>query len=252
MRRANSAITMRPDPPGGAGAARLGPPQHVRPALCLVTDRRRLAAALGIAGEPWHPALEQQITGAIAGGVDVVQIREPDLEDRVLIAIARHCLRAAAGVGTRIVINNRVDVALGCGAHGVHLREDGIAPAAARRLGAKPFLIGRSVHSADAARKSADADYLIAGPVFETVSKAGHPGLGLNGFRTIARSAPCPVWAIGGMTQDQASALADAGAAGLAGIGAFIPSGPVRDLVSSVQHLVENLRFVFDSPSSVP
>ena len=73
----------------------------MRPALCLVTDRRRLAAALGIAGEPWQPALVQQITGAIAGGVDVVQIREPDLDDRVLTAIARDCLRAAAGAQAR-------------------------------------------------------------------------------------------------------------------------------------------------------
>ena len=217
-----------------------------------MTDRRRLAAALGVPAEQWQPALLQQITGAIAGGIDVVQIREPDLDDRALAAIARDCLRAAAGTQTRIVINNRTDVARVCAADGVHLREDGLPPAAARRLGASPFLIGRSVHSEDAARASDGADYVIAGPVFETVSKAGHPGLGVDGFRRIARSAACPVWAIGGMSQGQASALTNAGAAGLAGIGAFIPPGPATDIVSSVQHLVGNLRFVFDSPASLP
>lgn len=243
---------MRPEPSDAAADARPLSRQNQRPILCLVTDRRRLAEALGAGGEQWWPALLQQITGAIAGGIDVVQIREPDLDDRALSAVARDCLRASAGTGVRIVINNRVDVARGCGAHGVHLREDGIAPADARRLGASPFLIGRSVHNVDVSHASAGADYLIAGPVFETASKAGHPGLGVDGFRRIARSAACPVWAIGGMTRGQALSLADAGAAGLAGIGAFIPPGPVSDVGSSVQHLVENLRFVFDSPSSLP
>ena len=242
---------MHPEPPGGALAARPGSRQNQRPVLCLVTDRRRLAAALGVPAEQWQPALLQQITGAIAGGIDVIQIREPDLDDRALSAITRDCLRAAAGTHTRIVINNRTDVARACAADGVHLREDGIAPAAARRLGATAFLIGRSVHSADAAAASDGADYVITGPVFETVSKAGHPGMGVDGFRRIARSAPCPVWAIGGVTQWQAPALADTGAAGVAGIGAFIPPGPATDIVSSVQHLVANLRFVFDSPSSL-
>lgn len=246
---------MRPEPPAGGSIGLIAPAgsrENPRPAVCLVTDRRRLAAALKIPVEQWQSALLQQIAGAIAGGIDAVQIREADLDDHVLSGIARDCLRAARGTPTRIVINNRTDVALACGAHGVHLREDGIRPADARRLGPSPFLVGRSVHSAETALASEGADYLITGPVFETISKAGHPGLGIEGFRRIARSAPCPVWAIGGMTPPEAAVLAQAGAAGIAGIGAFIPQGPVTDLVSSVQHLVENLRFAFDSPPSLP
>src|SRR5262245_14552294 len=120
---------MRPDVSDGAGEARRQASQPPRPTLCLVTDRRRLAAARGIPGDGRRPARLQQIEGAIAGGIDVVQLRERDLDDGVLAALARDCLRAAAGTRSRLVVNDRVDVALACGAHGVHLREDGLAPA---------------------------------------------------------------------------------------------------------------------------
>jgi thiamine-phosphate diphosphorylase len=224
-------------------------PAQNRPTVCLVSDRRRLAAALSIPANDWRHAFLEQIAGAVAGGVDVIQLRERDLEDGVVVALARDCLRIAAGTRARVVINDRVDIALACGAHGVHLREDGIAPVDARRLGGPTFLIGRSVHSADAVRASAEADYLIAGPVFETVSKTGHPGLGPDGFRAIARSTRSPVLAIGGITPARGAELAMLGAAGVAAIGALIPTGPVRNISATVQHLVEDLRFVFDSPS---
>jgi thiamine-phosphate pyrophosphorylase len=220
--------------------------------LCLVTDRRRLAAALGIPPDDWRPALLQQIAGAIAGGIDVIQLRERGLDDAALAALTRDCLRAAAGTPSRLVVNDRVDVALACGAHGVHLREDGIPPASARRLAGPAFLIGRSVHTPEAARASAGADYLIAGSVFETASKTGHPGLGLEGFRAIAGSAPCPVWGIGGISRENGATLIPAGAAGVAAIGSFIPSGRQHDLASTVQDWVRHLRFVFDSLSGLP
>jgi thiamine-phosphate pyrophosphorylase len=242
---------MRPEPPDGAVEALRHKPQPIRPALCLVTDRHRLVAALALPASNWRRALVQQVAGAIAGGVDVIQLRECDLDGGVLAAVARDCLRAAAGTRSRVVINDRVDVALACGAHGVHLREDGLAPAAARRLGGPAFLIGRSVHSPEAACASDEADYLVAGPVFETVSKTGHPGLGVEGFRAIVRSARCPVWAIGGITADREALLIAAGAAGVAAIGSLIPAGPVNDIASSVEALTKDLRIVFDSPSGL-
>ena len=194
-RRASSAITMRPEPPGGAPAVRHGKPSE--PAADVM-PRSPIDAvstgALGIAGEQWRAALLQQIPAPIAGGIDVVQIRERDLDDRVL---SRHssatvCARAA-GTRTRIVVNNRIDVARACGAHGVHLREDGIAPAAARRLAASPFLIGRSVHSADAALAS-DGRGLPdrrAG-VRDALESQVTPGMGVEAFPGIAAAAPCP------------------------------------------------------------
>jgi thiamine-phosphate pyrophosphorylase len=213
-----------------------------RPTLCLVTDRRRLAAAVGLPAEAWHDALLAQICGALAGGIDVVQLRERDLDDGALVSLARDCLRAVNECRGRIVINDRIDIAIACGAGGVHLREDGLPVAAARRLAPDYFLVGRSVHSAAAAADSAGADYVLAGPVFETVSKAGHPGLGLEGFRTVAANAPCPVWAIGGITPLHVSALVGAGASGVAAIGAFIPEGAGGAVALRAQALVERFR----------
>jgi thiamine-phosphate pyrophosphorylase len=243
MRPASWAIIMRPE------TCQNSPRNH--PTVCLVTDRRRLAAALGIHANGWRDALLQQIAGAVAGGIDIIQLREGDLEDQVLVALARDCLRISAGTRTRIVINDRVDIARASGAHGVHLREDGIAPVQARRLGGPTLLIGRSVHSAHTARASVGADYLIAGPVFATASKTDHPGIGPDGFRAIVASAQCPVWAIGGVTPARGATLAMAGAEGVAAIGALMPTGPVPSIAASVQHLVEDLRFAFDSPSGV-
>lgn len=126
--------------------------------------------------------------------------------------------------GARIVVNDRLDVALACGAAGVHLRSDSVSPGAARTLAPPGFLIGRSVHSAAEAREAApDADYLIAGTVFATPSKpSGHRLLGLDGLAAIVRSVNVPVLAIGGMTVERLSEVAATGAAGVAGIGIFL------------------------------
>ena len=194
---------MPPEPPGGGA----------RFALCLITDRKRLAESLNLVGTGWRDALLEQIRGALDGGIDVVQIRERGLDDRVLTSLVRDAMRLARGGTGRIVVNDRVDVAIASGADGVHLREDGLEPPAARELAARLF-VGRSVHTAESAARSAGAHYLIAGPVFETASKPGHPGIGLDGFAGIAEAAPCPVWAVGGVAAVHASALARVGAGG--------------------------------------
>ena len=119
-----------------------------KPLLCLVTDRRRLAGVARPARLRGAGAAPAQIEGAVAGGVDLVQIRERDLDGGRSAGLVRDAVRMAAGSATRIVVNDRVDVAVACGAHGVHLRENGVPAAGARRAGAR-LLIGRSVHSLD-------------------------------------------------------------------------------------------------------
>ena len=190
----------------------------------------------------------------MAGGVDVVQIRERDLDARTLATLVRHAISVRAQSATRIVINDRLDVALAVGADGVHLREDSLGIAAARQLVRPKFLIGRSVHASTSAAPARIADYLIAGSVFATPSKAGHPAsLGVDGLRQVVRAAgECPVWAVGGLTAERSRAVVESGAKGVAAIGAFLPTAPTRDVAGEVQRLTEGMRFSFDRPVELP
>ena len=194
--------------------------------LCLVTDRRRLAGA----GAPLAEAracLVAQARFAAEAGVDLLQVRERDLEAADLASVVRAVIAAVNGSRTLVLVNDRLDVALACGAAGVHLRGDSLPVDAARRIAPAGFLVGRSVHGLDEARAVAGADYLIAGTVFPSRSKeSGSPCLGLDGLEAIVKSVAIPVLAIGGVTEELVAALARAGAAGCAAIGAFIGDDP--------------------------
>jgi thiamine-phosphate pyrophosphorylase len=221
--------------------------------MCLITDRRRLLAATGRGDHDWEGVLVDQLRGAIAGGVDLIQIRERDLEAARLAAIAGRIVDLTQGRATRVVVNDRVDIAVAVGAHGVHLREDGLAPYRVRAAW-PPVMIGRSIHGAAAAASSNGVDYLIAGSVFETVSKPGQTRLlGLEGLRAVVGAAgPTPVLAVGGVTVENLALVRASGAAGFASIGAFLPSQQVSDLATGVQKLTETLRFAFDSRGGLP
>jgi thiamine-phosphate pyrophosphorylase len=190
---------------------------------CLVTDRRRLAGA-GASLDRARHLLLQQLEKAVDDGVDLIQIRERDLDAADLAALVRDAVSLAGGTASRVVVNDRLDVAVACGAAGVHLRGDSILPAHARRIAPREFLIGRSVHRLEDLFETESCDYLIAGTVFPSRSKdTATPLLGLEGLRAIARAAPVPVLAIGGIRIDRFDAVVGAGAAGVAGIGLFLP-----------------------------
>jgi thiamine-phosphate diphosphorylase len=196
------------------------------PALCLVTDRHRLTA--GRPGRPVHALLEQ-VAGAAGAGVDLVQLRERDLDARTLFDLTTRCLQAIAGSPTRLLVNDRLDVALAAGAHGVHLRSDSMEAERARALVPPAFLIGRSVHAEDevgGAGMPAAVDYLILGTVFASASKGERaPTLGLDSFGRLARRSAVPVLGIGGITLETAPEVLRHGGAGIAAIGLFLPEG---------------------------
>lgn len=194
-----------------------------------------------------------QIEGAALGGVDFVQVRERDLAGGALAALVREALARLRGSPTRLLVNDRLDVALVTACHGVHLREDSVTVPQARRLSPRGFIVGRAVHDARGADASRDADYLVAGTVFETPSKPGVPAaLGIAGLRSVVAAARgCPVWALGGLGPDTLAPALAAGASGVAAIGAFIPPQPTDDLVESVRILSERLRFSFDTSGGV-
>ena len=190
-----------------------------------------------------------QVDGAVRGGVDVVQVRERDVPAGELARFVTNCLALTAGTPTRVIVNDRADVAMAAAAHGLHLREASMTIAAARRLLDRGSTVGRSIHGAADAAASRTADYLIAGTVFETVSKPGAaPRLGLEGLAEVVNAAGnCPVWAVGGVTRERIRPIMQHGASGVAAIGAFIRKARSQDLAARVEQATRAVRSAADS-----
>jgi thiamine-phosphate pyrophosphorylase len=214
--------------------------------LCYVTDRHGLS---GTESPELQETLLLKIGDARAAGVDWVQIREKDLRARDCGLLTRKALQltarseAGSAVGTRILVNDRLDVALSGGAGGVHLGENSLPVEEARRLAEsrgrqKDFLIGVSCHSLEAARSAAGrgADYVFFGPVFVTPSKTafGAPQ-GLRGLAKVCGAVSIPVLAIGGITLANASDCLAAGASGIAAIRLFQDARDMSALVQSLR-----------------
>lgn len=178
------------------------------PCLCLVTDRR-------VAWD--NDDLASRVSAAVAGGVDLVQLREKDLPSGQLLKLAV-ALEERIGGRSRLIVNERVDVAAALPAAGVQLGEDALPAAAARRLLGPDALLGRSVHSINGARQAlADgADFLVAGTMYASRSHPGEPPAGPELIRQIAAIADTPILGIGGITPDNVGAVMQAGAFGAA------------------------------------
>lgn len=192
--------------------------------LCYITDRHALAA------RPLLPHLQS----AVRAGVDLIQLREKDLATRDLVELATTAVKACRGSETRIVINDRLDVAMALGAHGVHLGGQSVPIEAVRRHVGKDFLIGASCHSLGQAIEAEEggSDYLLLGPVFDTPSKRRYgPPLGLGKLSEVTHRIKIPVLALGGIRVERVRACLDAGAAGIAAIRLFQDCPSVEDRV---------------------
>lgn len=210
----------------------------MRPVVCMITAPVSSAAD--------EDGLLARIAAAARAGVHLVQIRQPQLEGLAATRLVERAVRAVAGTTARIVVNERVDVAIAAGAHGVHLRGDSMAATRVRAVVPPAFVIGRSIHTSSeavAAERTGGLDYLIYGTVFASGSKPGAAPAGVERLAEVCAAVALPVLAIGGITAGTAAAVAHAGAAGFAGIGLFA-AATIETLPDTVARCVT----AFDTP----
>ncbi len=197
------------------------------PALYLITDRR----ATG--GRPLAQVVAAALRGAerfrcVDGSLPLaVSLREKDLPTRELVALARELGGLTAAAGAELYINGRLDLALACGAQGIHLPSDGLVPAQVRAL-APRLRVAVSTHTPEDVRFAAEsgADFVVFGPVFPPISKPGFLApRDPEGLARAAAASPAPVLALGGITPARADVCRKAGARGLACIGALMSAG---------------------------
>ena len=187
-------------------------------------------------------SLHDSIRRAAAAGAGWIQIREKDLEARALIELTRFAVAEMGEASVRVLVNDRLDVALASNAGGVHLGEKSLPPETVnewrRSAGRLDFLIGVSCHSLESARAAgrSGADYIFFGPVFATPSKAasGAPQ-GIERLREVCASVEIPVLAIGGVNLENARACMTAGAAGIAAIRLFQEAEDLAELAARLK-----------------
>jgi thiamine-phosphate pyrophosphorylase len=166
-----------------------------------------------------------QVSAAVSAGIQYVQLREKKLQSRVLAELAARAVNISQGTVTRVLVNDRADIAVGAGANGVHLTTQSLETAVVRKAFGDKLLIGTSTHSLEEARMARDggADFVVFGPVFPTGSKEKYgPPLGVRALSRVASElAPFPVLALGGISLANAAECLSAGASGIAGISLF-------------------------------
>ncbi|MDX6713440.1 MAG: thiamine-phosphate pyrophosphorylase [Blastocatellia bacterium] len=187
----------------------------------------------------------EQVERLCDGGATLIQLREKNLPTLEFYGQARAALTVARQRGARVIVNDRVDIALALGADGVHLGQDDLPPEAARRLLGERAIIGFSTHDADQARQAVKlpVNYLAIGPIFNTQTKANpSPEVGLDGLRAVRQIVgSLPLVAIGGITEFNAQEVIEAGADAVALVSA---------LLTHPHQITERTRLLFRSLSS--
>jgi thiamine-phosphate pyrophosphorylase len=200
--------------------------------LYVVTDEK-------IGGGRSHTVIAQR---AIAGGADVIQLRDKTSSPLELLRAARDLRTITRKSGMLFIINDRLDVAIACEADGVHLGQDDLPVSTARQLSPPGFLIGVSVGTVQEAMDAEQegADYLALSPVFPTGSKddAG-PGHGLDRLREIRRAVSIPLIAIGGINRQNAGDVIAAGADGIAVVSAVVASPDITAAARELREIVQ-------------
>ena len=158
--------------------------------------------------------LRETARAIIAGGADVLQLREKDVPDATMLAMAAELRELTDETGRIFIVNDRADIAAIVAADGIHLGQQDLPIAESRRLLRPDAVVGRSTHSVEQAKAAVNegADYVAVGPIFETATKDAGPPVGLETLRQVAAEVPLPVVGIGGITADNAAQVLAAGA----------------------------------------
>ena len=215
------------------------PLNQSKPILYLIT--RGATTERTISNSPEFVSILNQISAAVAAGIGLIQIREKQLTGRVLFDLVSTASELTRDSRTRLLVNDRADIAAAAGADGVHLTTASIDAAVMRRTFGAGFLIGASTHSLDEARAARDGgcDFLVFGPVFDTPSKRqfGEPK-GLGELKEVARAVgDLPVLALGGISINNARDCLAAGASGIAGIRLFDNPATLNNVCATVSSL---------------
>ena len=206
------------------------------PISCLITDGRTTEATNSSSAE--FTRLFVLVGACVEAGVSLVQLREKSMRPRVLYELTRRAAELTRHSQTRLIVNDRADIALAARADGVQLTTGSLDPLVVRDISPRDFLIGVSTHSlAEAqAASSMDADFALFGPVFDTPSKRAYgPPLGLELLREAAHAlAPFPLFAVGGITRATIPQVIDAGARGIAAISLFQDESELEAIAKEV------------------
>jgi thiamine-phosphate pyrophosphorylase len=205
-------------------------------------DRRaRLAAARLYLCTPDRPDLAEFVTAVCRAGVDIVQLREKHLDDRSLLARAAVARDAAHAGGGLFVLNDRPDLALACDADGVHVGQDDVPAAVARRIVGPDRLVGLSTHAPEelAATAGEPVDYVSAGPVEPTPTKPGRPGTGLEYVRLAAERSPHPFFVTGGVSPATLPVIAAAGATRFVVVRALTEAADAAAVAGELRRLID-------------
>jgi thiamine-phosphate pyrophosphorylase len=198
-----------------------------RAALYLVCDLR-----------PGGRALGDVLAAALAGGVDVVQLRDKAASDDELLAAAAIARGLCDDAGALLILNDRPDLVAAAGADGCHVGQDDMGVAQARALAGPEALVGRSTHAPQDIAAAADADYIGVGPVHATPTKPGRPAVGLALVRHAAAHATVPFFAIGGIDATNAGAVVAAGARRIAVVRAIADAADPRAAAAQLRALL--------------
>ena len=202
-----------------------------------ITARKQLNPLPGKNG--LEDALKEAVRSAFCAQVNYVQLRENDMASRRLSFLVEDLRARSEKKGTRLLVNERLDVAASCGADGVHLPYGSLPLSALRACAGEDLIWGVSCHGGEDVEQAVQvgASYVLLGPVFETPSKPGAAPLGLAALAEICRRFPVPVFALGGVDRENAKACIQAGAAGVAGIRMFQRAQNLENLCGYLRSL---------------
>ncbi len=201
--------------------------------LYAVTDR----AWVGV------QTLYEQVEEALRGGVTCVQLREKALSDEEFLKEAKEIHALCRRYGVPFIVNDNVDVAVACGAEGIHVGQEDMAAGDVRRRVGDGMILGVSVHTVEEAREAvaSGADYLGLGAVFPTSTKADVEQMSNETLRAICQAVDVPVVAIGGINRSNITALAGSGVDGVALVSAIFSASDIEAACRELRALAEGM-----------